>query len=131
MFVDTSSRLKIGIDLTFIELNFVRGEKNIRISFIFETVTLNILREEIKTLFFFYNLQFVENVSKIKLHSKIIFYESSRLSGKESHPSLLRIQENYYPRQIRRGRKRNREKFRTKIPDNDSENFFPVNVEKI
>lgn len=104
MFVDTSSRLKIGIDLTFIGLNFVRGEENIRISFIFETVTLNILREEIKTLFFFYNLQFVENVSKIKLHSKsIIFYESSRLSGKENHPSLLRIQENYYPRQIRRG----------------------------
>lgn len=88
MFVDTSSRLKIGIDLTFIGLNFVRGEENIRISFIFETVTLNILREEIKTLFFFYNLQFVENVSKIKLHSKsIIFYESSRLSGKE--PSII------------------------------------------
>lgn len=129
MFVDTSSRLKIGIDLTFIELNFVRGEKNIRISFIFETVTLNILREEIKTLFFFYNSS--KMFRKLNSIPSRLFFTNRLDCLAKSHPSLLRIQENYYPRQIRRGRERNREKFRTKIPDNDSENFFPVNVEKI
>lgn len=129
MFVDTSSRLKIGIDLTFIGLNFVRGEENIRISFIFETVTLNILREEIKTLFFFYNSS--KMFRKLNSIPSRLFFTNRLDCLAKSHPSLLRIQENYYPRQIRRGRERNREKFRTKIPDNDSENFFPVNVEKI